>query len=227
VESGERGILTADVARLLDIYDADPEEGQAPPPPPPRRGGNQATHDPQGDLAGTGLRQESSGVVLNHNNFPVRLRHEGTGDVIDFHVDKAGSVPAYAQLVRQVREAMRLGLLRAGDQLPTVREVVTACTINAATVLKAYRELEMSGLVESRQGSGTFVTGTLGSADPHVMARLRTGLAHWLDQARGAGLEDEDVQALVTSVLAQQAADAARAGADGVRSRAAGLGGVA
>ena len=128
--------------------------------------------------------------------------------MIDFHVDKGGSVPAYAQLVRQVREAMRLGLLRPGDRLPTVREVVTSCTVNAATVLKAYRELEMSGLVESRQGSGTFVTGTLGSADPHVMARLRTGLARWLDQAREAGLEDEDVQALVTSVLAQQAAGA-------------------
>ena len=135
--------------------------------------------------------------------------------MIDFHVDKAGSVPAYAQLVRQVREALRLGLLRPGDRLPTVREVVTSCTVNAATVLKAYRELEMSGLVESRQGSGTFVSGTLGSADPHVMARLRGGLSRWLDQAREAGLEDEDVQALVASVLAEQAAGAPRAGDPG------------
>jgi len=156
--------------------------------------------------------------------------------VIDFHVDKAGSVPAYAQLVRQVREAMRLGLLRLDDQLPTVREVVTSCTVNAATVLKAYRELELSGLVESRQGSGTFVTGTLGSTDPHVMARLRGGLARWLGQAREAGLEDEDVQALMASVLSEQAAGAARAGdisatrragdADGAQ-RATGIGGAA
>jgi GntR family transcriptional regulator len=166
----------------------------------------------------------------------VRLRLERTCGVIDFQVDKAGSVPAYAQLVRQVREAMRLGLLQAGDRLPTVREVVTSCRVNAATVLKAYRELEMSGLVESRQGSGTFVTGTLGSADPHVMAGLRGGLARWLDKARDAGLEDEDVQALVTSVLAQQAAGTGRAGeldaprgaggADGP-ARAAGTGGAA
>ena len=152
------------------------------------------------------------------------------------HVDKAGSVPAYAQLVRQVREAMRLGLLRLDDQLPTVREVVTSCTVNAATVLKAYRELELSGLVESRQGSGTFVTGTLGSTDPHVMARLRGGLARWLGQAREAGLEDEDVQALMASVLSEQAAGAARAGdisatrragdADGAQ-RTTGIGGAA
>ena len=130
--------------------------------------------------------------------------------VISFHVDRATSVPAYAQLVRQVREALRLGQLRPGDRLPTVREVVTSCTVNAATVLKAYRELELSGLVESRQGSGTFITGTLGSADPHVMARLRGGLARWLGQARDAGLEDEDVEALMASVKAEQAAQASR-----------------
>jgi GntR family transcriptional regulator len=132
--------------------------------------------------------------------------------VIGFDVDKAGGVPVYAQPVHQAREARRLGLLRPGDRLPTVREVVTSCTVNAATVLKAYRELEMSGFVESRQGSGRFVTGTPGSAESHVMARLRGGLARWLDQACEAGLEDEDVQALVASVLAQQAAGAARAG---------------
>jgi GntR family transcriptional regulator len=124
--------------------------------------------------------------------------------VIDFHLDRSGSVPAYAQLVQQVREALRLGLLRPGDRLPTVREVVTACTVNAATVLKAYRELELSGLVEARQGAGTFVSGTLGgSTDPAVMRRLRDGLAAWVGEARVAGLEDEDVRALMTSVLAE------------------------
>jgi GntR family transcriptional regulator len=121
-----------------------------------------------------------------------------------FHVDRTGSVPAYAQLVQQVREALRLGLLQPGDRLPTVREVVTSCTVNAATVLKAYRELELSGLVEARQGAGTFVSGTLGgSADAAVMGRLRGELVSWVADARSAGLEDEDVQALVTSVLAE------------------------
>jgi len=129
--------------------------------------------------------------------------------VIDFHVDRSSSVPAYAQLVRQVREAMRLGVLRPGDQLPTVRSVVTSCAVNPSTVLKAYRELELSGLVEARQGAGTFVTGSLGAADPHVMARLRAGLSRWLGQAREAGLEDEDVQALVASVVAEDAAGSA------------------
>src|SRR5690349_14094374 len=133
-------------------------------------------------------------------------------DVITFHVDRADSVPAYAQLVRQVREALRMGLLHPGDQLPTVRSVVTSCTVNPSTVLKAYRELELSGLVEARQGSGTFVSGTLGGADPHVMARLRGGLARWLGQARAAGLEDEDVQALIASVIVETSARRMQAG---------------
>ncbi|ATO15304.1 GntR family transcriptional regulator [Micromonospora sp. WMMA2032] len=133
--------------------------------------------------------------------------------MINFHVDRSSSVPAYAQLVRQVREALRIGTLRPGDQLPTVRSVVTSCTVNPTTVLKAYRELELSGLVEARQGAGTFVSGTLGHADPHVMARLRGSLARWLGQAREAGLEDEDVQALLASVIGENAAPRNREGA--------------
>jgi GntR family transcriptional regulator len=137
--------------------------------------------------------------------------------VLTFHVDRGDSVPAYAQLIRQVREALRMGQLHPGDQLPTVRSVVTSCTVNPTTVLKAYRELELAGLVEARQGSGTFVSGTLGDADPHVMARLRSGLARWLGQAREAGLEDEDVQALIASVIAEDSLRRAQAGDGGQR----------
>lgn len=137
--------------------------------------------------------------------------------MINFHVDKASSVPAYAQLVRQVREGLRMGVLHRGDQLPTVRSVVTSCTVNPSTVLKAYRELELSGLVEARQGAGTFVSGTLGGADPHVMARLRNGLTRWLDQAHEAGLETEDVEALFASVIASVTADSSTRRARGLR----------
>jgi GntR family transcriptional regulator len=136
----------------------------------------------------------------------------GDTGVLTFHVDRADSVPAYAQLIRQVREALRMGQLHPGDQLPTVRSVVTSCTVNPTTVLKAYRELELAGLVEARQGSGTFVSGTLGDADPHVLARLRGGLTRWLGQAREAGLEDEDVQALIASVIAEESLRRGRAG---------------
>ena len=85
-----------------------------------------------------------------------------------------------------------------------MREVVTSGAVNAATVLKAYRELELSGLVEARQGAGTYVSGTLGGAvDPAVMGELRDRLTCWVGDARDAGLEDDDVRALMTSVLAE------------------------
>ena len=65
--------------------------------------------------------------------------------MIEFSLDDRSGLPPYLQIVRQVRQAMRLGLLREGDQLPTVKDVVSRLAINPNTVLKAYRELEHEG----------------------------------------------------------------------------------
>src|SRR5215468_4566566 len=83
------------------------------------------------------------------------------GTVIEFHLDARSGVSPYLQLIHQVRHALRLGMLREGDQLPTVKDVVGRLAINPNTVLKAYRELEYEGLVAARPGVGTFVTRTL------------------------------------------------------------------
>src|SRR5258708_9291242 len=83
------------------------------------------------------------------------------GAVIEFHLDARAGVAPYLQLIHQVRHALRLGLLREGDQLPTVKEVVARLAINPNTVLKAYRQLEYEGLAAARPGIGTFVTATL------------------------------------------------------------------
>jgi GntR family transcriptional regulator len=121
--------------------------------------------------------------------------------VVEFHIDRGSGFPAYLQLGQQVREAMRLGWLQPGDRLPTVRDVVATSGVNANTVLKAYRELELAGLVEARQGSGTFVKSSLGSAAPEDLDPLRASFAGWVAEARSAGLEDEDIFALVREVL--------------------------
>jgi GntR family transcriptional regulator len=121
--------------------------------------------------------------------------------VVEFHVDRGSGLPAYLQLGQQVREALRLGWLQPGDRLPTVRDVVATSGVNANTVLKAYRELELAGLLEARQGSGTFVKATLGSAAPEDLDALRAKLAVWVADARSAGLEDEDIYALVREML--------------------------
>ena len=74
--------------------------------------------------------------------------------MIEFHLDGRSSVATYMQLVQQVRQALRVGMLEPGDQLPRVREVAESLAINPNTVLKAYRELEHEGLVTARPGWG-------------------------------------------------------------------------
>jgi GntR family transcriptional regulator len=116
--------------------------------------------------------------------------------VIEFHLDSRSGVSPYLQLVHQVRRALRLGLLSEGDQLPTVKEVVSRLAINPNTVLKAYRELEHDGLVGGRPGVGTFVTGTLSDASLAAHGPLRRDLDRWLTKARLAGLDDDSIEAL-------------------------------
>jgi GntR family transcriptional regulator len=121
--------------------------------------------------------------------------------MIRFRLDGRSGLPAYRQLVEQVRQAIRLGQLQPGDQLPTVREVVRQVTINPNTVHRAYRELEQQGLVRGRQGQGTFVIGTLGDPSSSAQADLQEQMDQWVRMAREAGLDDEGMQALLASSL--------------------------
>ena len=121
--------------------------------------------------------------------------------VIRFRVDGRSSVPPYLQIVQQVRQALRMGLLDVGDQLPSVREVVAATAINPNTVLKAYRDLEREGLVAAASGRGTFVTRRPDGPPPGTHARLGRSLARWVGQARAAGLDDESIESLLRVTL--------------------------
>ena len=116
--------------------------------------------------------------------------------MIEFHLDSRSGVSPYLQVVQQVRQALRLGLLQEGEQLPTVKDVVARLAINPNTVLKAYRELEYDGLVSGRPGVGTFVTKTLSDASLAAHGPLRQDLQGWLAKARRAGLDDESIEAL-------------------------------
>jgi GntR family transcriptional regulator len=74
-----------------------------------------------------------------------------------FALDLHSGVPVYRQIMDRVNEAVASGALRAGDQLPTVRQLAVDLSVNPNTVIRAYRELEMRGVTESQQGSGTFI----------------------------------------------------------------------
>jgi GntR family transcriptional regulator len=116
--------------------------------------------------------------------------------LIEFHLDSRSGVAPYLQLIHQVRQALRLGLLAEGDQLPTVKDAVARLAINPNTVLKAYRELEYEGLAAARPGVGTFITRTLSDASLAAHGPLRADLQRWLVKARQAGLDDESIDAL-------------------------------
>ncbi|MGZ4410701.1 MAG: GntR family transcriptional regulator [Gaiellaceae bacterium] len=121
--------------------------------------------------------------------------------MIEFHLDPHSGVATYLQLVQQVQQALRLGLLDVGDQLPTVREVVADLAINPNTVAKAYRDLERGGLVAARPGRGTFITGSLASDSIEHHQALREELERWLEEARRAGLDEESIHALISTTL--------------------------
>lgn len=119
--------------------------------------------------------------------------------VIEFRIDRHSGVATYLQIVHQTEQALRMGMLEPGDKLPTTREVVEATAINPNTVLKAYRELERSGLVEAKRGLGTFVRRSLGSAVGD--SPLKAELDDWARRAMDAGLDRDDVAALFGHAL--------------------------
>ena len=121
--------------------------------------------------------------------------------MISFRLDGRSVVPPYLQIVQQVRQALRMGVLEVGDKLPTVREVVAATAVNPNTVLKAYRDLERDGLVEPRAGHGTFVVGRPSGPPPGTHSRLARSLAQWVRGAREAGLDDESIESLLRVTL--------------------------
>ena len=128
--------------------------------------------------------------------------------LIHFRLDPRTGVAPYRQLVDQVRQAVSLGLLRAGDRLPSVREVVTQITINPNTVHRAYRELEHEGVVEGRPGLGTFVIASPSSpVSVEDRAVLHEELRDWVARARGAGFDADGIAALMAAaVLPEQPA---------------------
>jgi GntR family transcriptional regulator len=121
--------------------------------------------------------------------------------MINFHLDTRSGVPTYLQLAQQVRQAVRLGILRPGDQLPTVKEVVSSLAINPNTVLKAYRELDREGVVEGRRGVGTFVATLPGAPPPDGVKELQAALNKWVHRARTAGLDDDAIAALFADTV--------------------------
>jgi GntR family transcriptional regulator len=128
--------------------------------------------------------------------------------LVEFHLDQGSAVPYYVQLIHQVGQALAFGILKPGDRLPTVKEVVAQVAVNPNTVHRAYRELEHDGLVVSRPGLGTFVAATVPAAlAPASYQSLRAELERWIRKARSQGVDDDRLAALFAHVLRENAED--------------------
>ena len=121
--------------------------------------------------------------------------------MIEFQLDTASGVATYLQLVQQVHQALQLGMLEPGDQLPTAQQVVAKLAINPNTVLKAYRDLEREGLVRARPGMGTFIVRSLPHTDPAAQAKFLASMSDWLRRAREAGLGPDDIEAIYKTAI--------------------------
>ena len=113
---------------------------------------------------------------------------------MEIRIDAKSGVPFYRQIIEQVKFAIARGAVASGDRLPTVRQLAVDLSINPNTVIRAYRELEIEGVLETQQGSGTFV----GTKEPEVdelerQRMLDQILTELLARASGYGLSLEDV----------------------------------
>ena len=113
--------------------------------------------------------------------------------MLELRIDTNSGLAPYAQLVAQVKQALRMGWLQPGDQLPTAHQVAASVAINPNTVQKAYRELELAGLVAGRPGQGTYVQRSLAQSTPASLTQLGRRLDRWISTARAAGLDDDGI----------------------------------
>jgi GntR family transcriptional regulator len=118
------------------------------------------------------------------------------GAKTDFRLllDLHSGTPVYRQIMDQVRGGIASGMLRAGDQLPTVRQLAVDLAINPNTVVRAYRELELGGLLETHQGTGTFISEQkMKRADAERERQLAQIVADCVARAGAAGFTVDEL----------------------------------
>jgi GntR family transcriptional regulator len=118
-------------------------------------------------------------------------------------VDPRSGVPIYLQIIEQVKRSVAIGILSAGEQLPTVKQLALDLTINPNTVAKAYRELERDGVIETAAGRGSFVraNGVADSTKSAASDVARDSIESVVRDAKSLGLTRTDVRALTDAAI--------------------------
>jgi GntR family transcriptional regulator len=112
-----------------------------------------------------------------------------------FRLDEHSGVPVYRQLIDQVLAAVATGVLHVGDQLPTVRGVAVDLAINPNTVSRAYREMEIRRILDTQQGTGTFVAeNQTGHTEQERQQQMTQLVTEFVSRAGSAGFTVVDLQ---------------------------------
>lgn len=110
-----------------------------------------------------------------------------------FRLDSSTGVPFYRQIIDQVLLAVADGRLKPGTQLPTVRQLAVDLSVNLNTIAKAYREMEIRGIVQTQQGTGTFVAARQGAKSREKRKALQDLLDRLIANAEALGVPMDDV----------------------------------
>src|ERR1700685_3164116 len=122
------------------------------------------------------------------------MSHRSSSFQFRFQLDLHSGVPVYRQVIDQVRGGVASGALTPGDQLPTVRQLAVDLEINPNTVVRAYRELEFGGLIETHQGTGTFISAQkMKRADAERERQLAQIVADCVSRAGAAGFTVDEL----------------------------------
>jgi GntR family transcriptional regulator len=116
-------------------------------------------------------------------------------------LNPASGIPLYLQLIEQVKHAIETGAIRAGEQLPSVRQMAEDLVINPNTVARAYRDLEQEGIIELKHGSGAFIRESM-VARARLMQKAQTVLGTALDRLESFDLSEDEIRRLVENELA-------------------------
>jgi GntR family transcriptional regulator len=136
------------------------------------------------------LAQDVYTVLIEHTDMLPRL-------------NPASGVPLYLQLIEHVKHAIETGTIRAGEQLPSVRQMAEALLINPNTVARAYRELEHEGIIELKHGSGAFIRDSIAPRQK-LMQKARSVVISALDELESFDLSEDEIRRLLENELASR-----------------------
>lgn len=119
------------------------------------------------------------------------------------HLNPSSGVPLYLQLIEHVKHSIETGAMRAGDQLPSVRQMAEDLVINPNTVARAYRDLEQEGVIELKHGSGAFVRDSI-VPRAKLMHKAQTVVQSAFDRLESFELTEEEIRRLIENELTQR-----------------------